>query len=456
MPDATSSRSPDDEQAGASIPAEQRRLFFRLTFINILSNVTVPLVGLVDTGMLGHLPEIRFLAGVALASVLFDYVYWSFGFLRMGTTGTVAQAMGRGDSREVHLVLHRSLLLAVGLGVAMLVLQLPLRELGFALLSGEANVELAGRAYFNARVWGAPATLCNFALIGWFLGRAESRNALIMTVTGNLLNILFNYIFIMRLGLAAFGAGLATALAQYAMLATGIAIFLSLGERERWSWAELSGGGRLAALFRLNREILIRTLCLVSAFAVFTNFSAILGTAMLAANSILIRVLVLGAYLIDGAAFASESLAGILRGRDDIEGLRRFSRRALATGAGFAVLLLAGLFSAPRFLLGLLTSHGDLVELAARYAPWLIPTLLFGALAYMYDGLFLGLTEGRALRNSMLISTLAFFLPAALLALWTGNNHVLWASHVLFNAARAGTLGWVYPKLLAGYSADAG
>jgi len=387
--------------------------------------------------------------------VLFDYVYWTFGFLRMGTTGTVAQAMGRGDRREAHLVLHRSLVLAVGLGVAMLLLQVPLRELGFVMLSGEADVELAGRAYFNARVWGAPATLCNFALIGWFLGRAESRNALVMTVTGNLLNILFNYIFIMRMGLAAFGAGLATALAQYLMLATGIAIFLSRGERESWSWAELSGGGRLAALFRLNRDILIRTLCLVSAFAVFTNFSAVLGTAMLAANSILVRLLVFGAYLIDGAAFASESLAGILLGQGEIQGLRRFSRLALVSGTAFALLILAALFSAPGFFLGLLTSHADLVELSARYAPWLIPTLLFGALAYMYDGLFLGLTEGRALRNSMLISTLAFFLPVALLALWSGSNHALWAGFALFNAARAGTLALVYPRLLAGYSAGA-
>jgi MATE family multidrug resistance protein len=428
-----------------------RTRFFRLTFVNILSNVTVPLVGLVDTAMLGHLPEIRFLAGVALGGVLFDYVYWSLGFLRMGTTGLVAQAVGRGDRDETYRVLYRSLCIALGLGAAMLLLQLPLRELGFAILSGETAVESAGRAYFDARIWAAPATLCNFALIGWLLGRAESRQVLVMTLAGNLSNILFNYIFIIRLGLAATGAGLATALAQYLMLAVGVGIFLSRGRPVSWSWPEVLDRRRIGALFRLNRDILIRTVCLVSAFALFTNFSAILGTPQLVANSILLRVLILAAYLIDGAAYASESLAGILLGRRDFGALRRLGRLALASGVGFAILVLGAFFSAPAFLLGLLTSHADLVSLAVGYSPWLVPTLLLGGLAYMYDGLFIGLTEGRALRNSMMISTLVVFLPAALTALWLRDNHVLWAAMVLFMVARAATLGWVFPGLLRGY-----
>jgi MATE family multidrug resistance protein len=414
--------------------------FARLTFINILSNVTVPLVGLVDTAMLGHLPDIRFLAGVALGTILFDYVYWSFGFLRMGTTGTTAQALGRGDRREVYLVLYRSLSMAMVIAAAILVLQWPLRELGFGLLSGETGVEAAGRDYFDARVWGAPATLCNFVLMGWFLGRAESRHVLVMTVAGNLGNIALNYVFIVRMGLAAYGAGLATSIAQFGMLAVGLGLFRLQGGAERWVWRDVLDRSRMASLVRLNRDILIRTILLVSSFAVFINFSSLLGTVLLAANSILLRVFYLTAYLIDGVAFACESLAGIFYGQDDPASLHRLTRIAVASGLGFAALALGILLAAPRPLLGLLTSHEEVIAVCVTYAPWLIPTLLFGALAFIYDGIFLGLTRGRTLRNAMIFCTLAVFLPLAWIGVRLESNHVLWAAMALFMLARAATL----------------
>jgi MATE family multidrug resistance protein len=421
-------------------PDTLRARFTRLTFINILSNVTVPLVGLVDTAMLGHLADIRFLAGVALGTILFDYVYWSFGFLRMGTTGTTAQALGRGDRREVYLVLYRSLSMAAVIAAAILVLQWPLRELGFGLLSGEAGVEAAGRDYFDARVWGAPATLCNFVLMGWFLGRAESRHVLVMTIAGNLGNIALNYVFIIRMGMAAYGAGLATSIAQYGMLLVGLGLFRLQGGAERWRWREVMNRSRMTSLFRLNLDILIRTMLLVSSFAIFTNFSSLLGTVLLAANSILLRIFYLAAYLIDGAAFACESLAGIFYGRNDPASLRRLIRVAVASGLGFATLALGVLLVAPRPLLGLLTSHEEVIAVCVRYAPWLIPTLLFGALAFIYDGVFLGLTRGRTLRNAMIFCTLAVFLPLAWIGVRVESNHVLWAAMALFMLARAATL----------------
>ncbi|MHC4429164.1 MAG: MATE family efflux transporter, partial [Planctomycetota bacterium] len=299
------------------------RRFLRLSLINIAASVTVPLVGLVDTAMLGHLPDIRFLAGVALAALLFDYIYWTLGFLRMSTTGMTAQAVGREDPVEVVNVPRRSLLLALVLGGAVVVLQAPLREVGFALLSGEPGVEQAGREYYDARIWGAPAALCSFVLLGWFLGRAESRYLLVMTVAANLSNILLNYVFIIRLGLAARGAGLASMLSQYVMLAVGWFIYQRRRQPIPWSRAAVLDRSRAAGMFRLNRDILLRTLCLVSSFALFVNSSSMLGTLLLAANSILLRLQALASYLIDGAAFASESLAGILRGQGDTRGLRR-------------------------------------------------------------------------------------------------------------------------------------
>ncbi|MCZ6669456.1 MAG: MATE family efflux transporter [Acidobacteria bacterium] len=414
--------------------------YFRLTFLNILANITVPLVGLVDIAMLGHLPDIRFMAGVALVSILFDYLFWSFGFLRMGTTGTAAQAVGRADRNGLFLVLYRALLLAGLIGGALLILQYPLREAGFLLLSGEAGVEDAGRAYFNARIWGAPAALLNFAFLGWYLGREESHNVLLMTAVANLANIGLNYLFIIRLEMAAFGAGLASMLSQYLMLGTALWILFLKKPIGAWHWPEVMDRGEIRSMFRLNRDILVRTLGLITAFALFTNFSSLLGTAVLAANTILLKLQTLAAYLIDGAAFASESLAGVFRGEKNAAALRRLFRLSLITGELFALLFLGLFLLSPATYFGIMTSHESLIELAGRFGPWLLPVLLFGAPAYMYDGLFLGLTMGKTLRNSMFFSTLLGFLPLALLALYLRNNHLLWGAMTLFMIVRATTL----------------
>lgn len=416
--------------------------FGRLAAVNILSSVTVPLVGLVDTAMLGHLPEIRFLAGVALASLLFDYLYWTLGFLRMSTTGLTAQAHGRGDDRGATHIAARGLLIAVAFGVAILIFSAPARELGFLLLSGEASVEVAGREYFDARIWGAPAALVGFVLVGRFLGRADVRHVLAMTVCANLANIGLNYLFIVRLQMAARGAGLASMLSQYLMVGLGVALLIRQGGLVGIARRELFDRKQFIELFRLNRDILLRTLCLVSSFALFVNGSSLLGTSLLAANSVLLRIQALASYLIDGAAYASETLAGMLHGQRDRQGLRQLFRLSLTSGLAFAVVFLVALLLARRPLLSLLTSHEELIALSLQYLPWLIPVLLFGSLAYMYDGLFLGLTAGRRLRNAMLLSTFLVFVPGWALALALRNNHLLWASMALFMAARTLTLAW--------------
>jgi MATE family multidrug resistance protein len=430
------------------------RRYFRLSALNVLASVTVPLAGFVDTAMLGHLGEIRFLAGVALGSILFDYVYWTFGFLRMATTGTTAQALGEGDEAAVYLTLYRGLFLGVVIGGLLLAAQLPIRVAGFALLSGAESVEAAGAAYFNARIWGAPATLCSFVLVGWFLGREESGRVLLMTVAANLTNVALDYVFILRFGLAAFGAGLATMMSQYLSVAIGVTLLLRAGRPRRWAWAEVLDREGLSRLMLLNRDILLRTLGLITTFSLFTNFSSILGTTVLAANAILLRVQYLASYFIDGAAFATESLAGIFRGQRDAAALRRLLRLSLLVGfacvAGFALLVAA----APRTLYPLLTSHEDVVAVATRYGWWLVPVLLFGSAAYIYDGFFLGLTAGRVLRNSMLFSTVFVFAPVAWLAIDRGSNAVLWGAMMLWMMSRAGTLAWAARRVLAEQSDD--
>ena len=434
---------------GVSSSPDLRHSFARLTAVNILSNLTVPITGLVDTAMLGHLADIRFLAGAALGAILFDYVYWTFGFLRMTCTGLTAQAVGRGDRNDEYGHLVRFALLGLGAAAIVLLLQVPLREAGFGLLGGETGVEAAGRDYFNARIWGAPAAMLNFVLMGWFLGRAQSRNVLIMTVVANLSNIALNYVFIIRLGWAAAGAGWATALGQYLSLVAAIVLYVRRRDREPVAWRLALAREKFRGLFALNRDLLIRTVMLISVFATFIDFSARLGTVALAANSILLRMLNLAAYLIDGAAFACESLGGILLGRRDREGLRRLVRLALASGLLFASLCLAVYLARPRFFLGLLTSHGDVIEFAGAYVYWLVPCLLLGGIAYMYDGLFLGWTRPKTLLVSMSISVFGVYLPLAILSAWHGNNHWLWASMALFMLARAATLAAATRRFLA-------
>ena len=443
------------KRGGAEDPIRLRPRFFRLTAINILANITVPLAGLVDTTMLGHLDDIRFLAGVALATLIFDVVFWSLGFLRMGTTGLTAQAHGRNDAGEVMAVLRRGGMVALTAATLLLALQWPIGELGFGLLAGEPEVEQAGRQYFNARIWGAPATLLNFVLIGWLLGLERSRDVLAMTAVANVSNIGFNYWFIIELGWAARGAGLATMLSQVSMLAAGLLLYRMRRLPIPWSRQALLARDRLLEVVLLNRDLMIRTLLLVGCFSAFTNLSSTLGVTALAANTILLRVFYVASYSIDGAAIAAESLGGMLRGAKDHRRLRRLVKLSLTTGLIFSGLFLVLFLAAPRWWIGLLTSHDDVAWYAAYFSPWMIPVLLFGSLAFVYDGLFIGLTEGTKLRNSMLFSAVVCFAPAAAVGFLLESNSWLWAAMALLMAARALSLGWTAKRLLAYYEADA-
>jgi MATE family multidrug resistance protein len=427
-----------------------RNRFFRLAALNILSNLMVPLAGLVDMGFLGHLPEIRHLAGVAIATILFNYIYWTFGFLRMATTGTTAQAVGRQDRDTVLLTLCRNSALALGIGLVILCMQYPLRELGFALLNATSEVKVAGIDYYNALIWGAPATLLNFVLVGWFLGREQGSKVLLLSGVGNGANIVLDYLFIIQRGWASTGAGWATGLSQYLMLLVGVVLLgreLQLVQVKTLA-RRLLDPSALKASFLLNRDITVRTLALVSAFALFTNLSSALGTTILATNSLLLQVVALAAYLIDGLAFATESFAGIFRGQSQSDRLIALVRLAgaISLGLGLAFALAFALF--PTLLFGLLTNHTDVLDHVEQFVLWLFPVLGFGSLAFILDGYFLGLTEGRILRHSTVMAALVGFAPIAAIAWQVHNNHLLWLAMTLFMAGRAATLALRIPETL--------
>ena len=422
--------------------------FGRLAIANIAANLMIPLAGLIDTAFLGHLADIRHLAGVALATVLFNCIYWSFGFLRMGTAGLMAQAVGRGEPAEQWRVGLRGLIVALGLGLAILILQTPLRLVGFAILRAEPNVIAAGLDFYQGRIWGAPAVLMNYVLLGWFMGRGQGRQVLALAVVGNGANILLDYWMIVHLGWESLGAGLATAISQYAMLLLGAGL---LGASVPWKqvWQQrvsLWHRQAIVDLFRLNRDIMIRTWALLVSFSLFTNLSSVMGTDVLAVNTLMMQALMLTSNFLDGIAFAAEAYAGQFHGQGD-----RSQLYALAVlGGGLSVGLGLGVAIAfiafPQTLFGLLTDHQAVLAQLNQYVVWLLPLFGFGAIAFMLDGYFLGLTSGITLRNSSLIATCFGFAPIAVGAYFCKSPNMLWLALNCFMATRALTLAWAVPE----------
>ena len=450
--------------------------FLQLSGMNIIANLMVPVAGLIDLAFLGHLADLRHLAGVAIATILFNYIYWTFGFLRMGTTGMTAQAVGRNDQEEVWLVGLRNSLLAIVLGIIILVLQYPLRELGFALLSATAAVKASGLMFYNALIWGAPATLLNFVLLGWFLGRSQGKQVVLLSLVGGMANIGLDYLFIVKLGWESAGAGAATALSQYATAGVGlmlIAIEYSSRLPAAKSQAKYKIKPRvkpnidlqkllpqlweptaLQAAFSLNRDILIRTLIMVSAFSAFTNLGSGMGTIVLATNTLLLQIVTLSAYLIDGIAFATESFAGIFSGQAQTGKPSSqllpliWVAGGLSLGLGAAIALLVAFFPVPIF--SLLTIHLEVVQQTPTYVFWLLPVLGFGSIAFMLDGYFIGLTAGNILLRSAIFSSLIGFAPVATLAWYWQNPHLLWLAQALFMAGRVIPMAIAVPKTLSG------
>ncbi|MEB3310583.1 MAG: guanitoxin biosynthesis MATE family efflux transporter GntT [Snowella sp.] len=429
---------------------ELRRGFFRLAVINILSNLMVPLSGFINIAFLGHLVEVRHLAGVTLATILFNYLYRTLGFLRMSTTGVTAQAVGRKDTEAILLVGLRNGLFALLLGLILLVFQYPLQTIGFSLLSATAEVKAAGQAYYDARIWALPATLLNFVIIGWFLGRAQSGKVLLLSIIGNGINILFDYCFIIRLGWQSQGAGFATALSQYAMMMTGLIL---LAQEIDWKLVksvahQLLEPAALIEILTLNRDIFIRTLAFLTTFSLFTNFSSAIDTEVLAENALMLQVVTLTVYLIDGLAYATESLVGILKGKDAQDELWAILKVATQVSVMTGLIIAIAFVLFPDQLFGLLTNHHELLDRLKFYVPWLIPVLGLGSVAFMLDGYFLGLAEGVILRNTALFATLIGFLPLGICAWQLQNPSLLWFALAIFMAIRVLGLSLYLPKTL--------
>jgi MATE family multidrug resistance protein len=420
----------------------------RLAAPIIVSNISVPLLGAVDTAVVGHLPDPAYLGGVAVGSMVFDFLYWGFGFLRMGTSGFVAQARGAGDGAEVRAVLGRALMTAGALGALILALQGPIGATALGLVGASPAVGASAAGYVAVRVWSAPATLANYALLGWLFGMQRPKTALVLQVFSNGLNIALDLWFVVGLGWGVAGVAGASVIADYAAAALGLWLILrTLPGQAGWDRRRLLARDRLTALFRVNRDIFVRTLCLIFAFAWFTAQGARLGDVTLAANAVLLNLQSIMAYGLDGFAFAAEALVGGAVGARDRPAFVALTRAVTQWSVGLAVLVAAayGVFGSA--IVALFTDLPAVRATAAMYLPWMVASPLVSVWSYVLDGIYVGATRTAEMRNGMAIA-LGSYLVAAQLLLPAWANHGLWLAFLILMLMRAATLGAWFPRVL--------
>lgn len=419
----------------AGLPTD--RDVWRIALPMILSNITVPLLGIVDTAVTGHLASPAYLGAVAIGSTIFSVLYVGFNFLRMGTTGIAAQAFGARDYTGLRTCLGQAGIVALLIATALLAMQLPLGGFAMQLLGATGEVAVYTDQYFGIRIWSAPATLLSYVLLGWFIGLSDARSPLLVVVSVNSINIALDLLFVVVLDMAVRGVALASLIAEYC----GVAIALLLAARAlqkhpgHWLFAAFGHVREYAAFLAVNGNLLVRTLALMFTMSFITAQGARLGNLVLAANAVLMQFQNLTSFGLDGIANAAEALVGRSIGARRKQALDEAVRLSLKWSLWFAaayslIYLLGG-----SHLVALMTDLDEVRATAARYLPWVIVSPLIAVWSFLYDGVFVGATRAKEMRNIMLIATFAVFLPSWLL-LEPFGNHGLWAAFLLFLAAR--------------------
>ncbi|ART80314.1 MATE family efflux transporter DinF [Oceanisphaera avium] len=426
----------------------RHRQVFALALPMVVSNITVPLLGLVDTVVIGHLDKAYYLGGVAVGATIISLIFWLLGFLRMSTTGLTAQAYGAGDNLALLQVLARALALAWGLALLILALQYPLTELALWLMGGSDLVQHYARDYVLVRIWSAPAALTNLVLLGWLLGNQNARAPMLLLILGNALNIVLDIWFVLGLGWQVKGAAAASVLADY--MATVLGAYLvwhTLKKRNIWPaigfWASCFKRGAFKQLIGLNRDIFLRALCLQLTFAFMTFQGARLGDDVLAANAVLMNFLMFISFGLDGFAYAVEAMVGKAVGARNRQEFRLACALNLFWGALVGLLFMLIFALAGTSLIGLITTIEAVREQAVRYLPWLVLMPIAACWCFILDGIFIGTTRGTQMRDMMLVSTAGVFFPVWYVSQALGN-HGLWLAMVCFMLARGITLGGMW------------
>ncbi|MEO1552841.1 MAG: MATE family efflux transporter [Pseudomonadota bacterium] len=425
------------------IASVSRSHVMRLAVPVMLAQAAIAATGVVDTAVMGLYGDKSDLAAVAIASVAFSFIYWGFGFLRMATTGLVAQALGRSEQAEARATLQRGLLLGAAFGIVIFLLSPILRAGVFLPFGAEPDVVFLADGYFAARVWGAPALLTQYAITGWLLGTGRTGALLAMQIVMNGVNIILDIWFVAGLGWGPAGIGAGTAIAEWVALVFGITLVWRSLKPE----SGLFDRAELLALFNANRDILVRTLALLFAFAWFVRSGAQMGTAQLAGNEVLLQFITVAAFVLDGFAFVAEKEVGEAYGARDPTRLRRAMRVTTELALGFGLVISALYLFGGSAIIASFVSDSEARDAALAYLPFCAAVPILGVAAYQLDGFFLGATQGRAMRNAAIVVTLAYVALDLLLRPLFGNAGV-WAAFLGMFVLRAGALGLYLPSLM--------
>ena len=413
----------------------------QLAIPSIISNITVPLLGLIDVAIVGHLGSASYIGAIAVGGMLFNIIYWIFGFLRMGTSGMTSQAYGKRDLTEVTRILFRSVGAGFLISLGLLILQYPI------LIDATEEVKQWASLYFNICIWGAPAVLGLYGFAGWFIGMQNSRFPMFIAITQNIVNIAASLCFVFVLGMKVEGVALGTLIAQYAGLLMAFALWLKYYKRLKAyiDWNGLWGREAMRRFFSVNSDIFFRTLCLVAVTTFFTSTGARQGDVILAVNTLLMQLFTLFSYIMDGFAYAGEALAGRFIGAKNDVGLRKCIRLLFLWGIGLSLSFTILYALGGKNFLGLLTNDTSVIEASGDYFYWVLAIPLCGFSAFLWDGIFIGATATRQMLYSMLVASGTFFIMYYLFYQSMGN-HALWMAFLWYLSLRGG-MQWVLWRL---------
>ncbi len=414
------------------------REIVKLAIPNIVSNITVPLLGLIDLALMGHLGSEVYIGAISLGGVIFNFIYWGFGFLRMSTSGFTAQAFGEKNEQESITILFRALFVTLGLSFLILLLQSPIAWASFKIIGGSEEVENLANQYFRIRVWAAPAALSLFVFSGWFLGMQNARYPMFIAILVNVANIVLSVFFVFGLNMKSEGVALGTALSQYVGLTAAILFLL---KKYRYLLPKVSKQNIfdvriLRNFFKVNSNIFIRSFCIILVFTFFTSKSASIDDTILAVNSLLIQLLLFFSFFIDGFAFAGEALVGKYVGAKETENLKKVVKMLFYWGAGLAVLFTLIYLPGAGLILKLLTSQAEVIKSAQPFLFWVVLIPITNFASFVWDGIYIGATASKAMRNTLLISTFFVFVPVYYFLNSLLGNHALWLGMILFMLSR--------------------
>ena len=418
----------------------------------VLSNVTVPILGAVDTGVVGQLGLAAPIGAVGIGAIILSVLYGIFSFLRMGTTGLVAQAKGAGDDAETGALLMRALLIGAAAGAVFVMSQVLLFQAAFALAPASGEVEALAQDYLVIRVWGAPATISLYAVTGWLIATERTRGVLLLQLWMNGLNIGLDLWFVLGLGWGVQGVAIATLIAEWSGLGLGLWLCSAAFRGNQWrNWTRIFDRMKIRRMMSVNGDIMVRSIILHGSFTAFLFLGARFGDVTLAANQVILQFLEISAFALDGFAFAAEALVGSALGAGRRAELRQAAIVTSIWGVGVAVPIALFFWSAGPFLIDIMTTAPEVRIAARNYLPWVIAAPLIGIASWMLDGIFIGATRTREMLNAMAIS-LAVYVAALVILVPAFENHGLWLALMVLNVTRAITLGLRYPALEA--SAD--